>query len=93
MRGWHLETALLQGSTVTHTSDDSWQGAGGLPMLILQADSDTIAPRSDAADALKREYGERLQISIINNAGHALLPEAPRQIEGAVLAYLARLVE
>ncbi|ABV88159.1 alpha/beta fold hydrolase [Shewanella pealeana] len=87
LRGWYLQTALLQVSAVEHTADKLWQQAGGLPMMILQAERDTIAPIKDAADLLKVKLGDQLSVEIIENTGHALLPEAPTDIARAVLIF------
>jgi len=87
LRGWYLQTALIQASAVEHTDDKHWQQAGGLPMMILQADSDAIAPVKDAADLLKEKLGDQLSVEIIENTGHALLPEAPEKIAQAVLGF------
>jgi len=91
LRGWYLRTALLQVSAVEHTPDKHWQLAGGLPMMILQADSDTIAPIKNTADLLKEKLGDQLSVEIIENTGHALLPEAPKEIARAVLDFAKRL--
>ena len=91
LRGWHLRTALLQASTLEHTEDERWQDAGGLPILIVQALEDTIAPKADTADLLKARFGARLDVFLVEKAGHALLPERPEIVSRAIIDYLGAL--
>ncbi|MGB7406039.1 MAG: alpha/beta hydrolase [Pacificimonas sp.] len=93
MRGWHADAALLQRSAIEREARKAegatdWHNAGGAPMLILQAEADTVAPREDAGDELVRRFPEQAEMVIIENAGHALLPEAPDEITGAIIGFL-----
>lgn len=89
--GWYRHTAKLQGKTKTNTDSTKWWGAGNRPMLIVQAGADRIAPKEDTADLLKEEFGDQVEIALIENAGHALLPEQPEAISEAILDYLTRI--
>lgn len=91
IRGWHLRTALLQADAVENTKDTQWQDAGGLPILLIQALEDMVAPKEDTADLLKKRFGDRLQVVLVEKAGHALLPEKPKEISSAVIEYLKSL--
>ncbi|MEM6723023.1 MAG: alpha/beta fold hydrolase [Bacteroidota bacterium] len=91
IRGWHLYTAILQGEAVTNTKDENWQNAGGLPILLIQALEDVIAPKEDTADLLKKRFGQRLEIVFVEKVGHALLPEAPKEISAAIIGYLSTI--
>lgn len=89
MGGWSFRTALLQIETVANTSvDDYWSG-GTAPLLVVQAMDDTIAPPEHTAVLLKEEFGDRVTVVEIENAGHALFPEQPEKIAAAMLAFLA----
>ena len=90
LRGWHLKTALLQATTLEHTEDNKWQNAGGLPIMILQALEDVIAPKADTSDLLKERFGDRLDVVLVKKAGHALLPEQPEIVSTAILDFLGR---
>lgn len=86
--GWYRDTATLQGKASPLMGDEPWQSAGGVPMLIVQADQDAIAPKEDTADVLARELEGRIDVIVIENAGHALLPEQPAAIADAIVSYL-----
>lgn len=88
-RGWHTDTAILQGKASAATPDTDWLAGGSGPMLVVQADFDKIAPRKDTADLLLASYPERVSVAMIENAGHALLPEQPDAVHNAVLEFLA----
>ena len=89
-RGWHTKTAIAQGKAVAASAgDDSWHCAGGIPMLIVQPMQDRIAPIENAY-ALRDKCPQEIEIVEIQNAGHALLPEQPGAVAGAVLAFLAK---
>lgn len=91
-RGWHWKTARLQGrATATTPSEDWWAAGGKAPMLVVQADSDAIAPKEDTADLLLEEFGDRVQVALFKGAGHALLPEDPEAIANAILGFLEEL--
>lgn len=89
-RGWHAQTAIMQGKASPMTPDTDWHSAGGNPLLVVQAEDDTIAPKEDTADLLAAEFGDRVEVVVIGNAGHALLPEQPDAIADAVLDFLSR---
>jgi len=89
--GWYGLTAMLQGTASRLMGDEPWQRAGGVPMLVIQADADTVAPKEDAADYLAASLPDQVTTVIIENAGHALLPEQPEAIATAVLAFLDEL--
>ncbi|WP_043948221.1 alpha/beta fold hydrolase [Candidatus Phaeomarinobacter ectocarpi] len=89
--GWYRDTATLQGKSWQQMGDEPWQAAGGVPILVVQADSDTVAPKEDASDVLAEEFAGRVEVALIEDAGHALLPEQPDAIAQAILSYLDRL--
>ncbi len=93
LRGWHGNTAILQGKASPATPDDLWQQAGTAPILILQGAQDRIAPKEDAADVLAASLGDRVDVVVLDPAGHAILPEQPDQVADAVIAFVERVVE
>lgn len=89
MGGWSTGTAQLQGYTTRSTPSEDFWGGGSAPMLVVQAMDDTIAPPEHTAVLLKEEFGDRVTVVEIENAGHALFPEQPEKIAAAILAFLA----
>ena len=87
-RGWHPATARVQGAAVRATRVEDWWHGGGRPMLVIQGESDRIAPRAESADILAADFPERVTVTQIARAGHALLPEQPAAIAEAVSAFL-----
>jgi pimeloyl-ACP methyl ester carboxylesterase len=87
-RGWHWRTAWVQGHATQSVDSAEWWGAGEGPLLVVQADSDRIAPKEDTSDLLAAEFAGRVEVALIRNAGHALLPEQPGAIAQAVVGYL-----
>ncbi len=90
MGGWSIRTALLQIETVTNTPVDDYWAGGTAPLLVVQAMDDTIAPPEHTAVLLEQEFGDRVTVAEIENAGHALFPEQPDAISAAVLRFLAQ---
>ncbi|WP_273053644.1 MULTISPECIES: alpha/beta fold hydrolase [Hyphomonas] len=93
LRGWHLETGRLQGAATRSVDSSLWWKAGGKPMLVITGLQDKIAPPADTIDLLEAELGDQVTAVRIDGAGHALLPEVPDQLAGAITDWLAELPE
>ncbi|MBK0024484.1 alpha/beta hydrolase [Ochrobactrum sp. S46] len=85
LKGWHPDIAAYQRPIIADPKEDEWWSGGSAPMLDLQALQDPFRPRS-TADDLRKQFGVRVTIAIIDNASHALIPEQPQ----AVAAEIAR---
>lgn len=88
--GWYGAVAMQQEAAVKATPADDWTAGGGKPIYIIQAAQDTIAPPANA-EALQAAHPERVEITILDHAGHAMLPEQPEKIAQLVLGRLASL--
>jgi len=88
MRGWNGWTARLQAAATRATPAEEWWHGGTAPLLVVQAMEDRIAPFEHTAALLEEELGERVTVARIRNAGHALLPERPAEVEEAVIDFL-----
>jgi pimeloyl-ACP methyl ester carboxylesterase len=89
-RGWWFWGGMAQIVAAQATDGgEFWSGGGIAPMLVVQAEDDTIAPPQDAGLPLKFAYPDRVTLVGVPHAGHALLPEQPDAIAEAVLAFLA----
>jgi len=82
--GWHPEVNASQRAAGLATPQEAWWGAGSAPLLDLQAALDHFRPRETAND-LREEFGERVTVATIPDAGHALVPEQPAAVIEALL--------
>jgi pimeloyl-ACP methyl ester carboxylesterase len=85
--GWWLWGGWAQRAATAATSSDEFWDAGNVPLLVLQAEDDRLAPPEDSGLRLKAFYPDRVELVMVPNAGHALLPEQPEKILDAMLAY------
>lgn len=81
--GWYPAVKAIQSAALAATPVDCYFAAGHVPLLDLQAEDDTIAPRRFAG-FLKDSLGERVTIRVISHAGHALIPEQPLAVSHAL---------
>jgi len=86
--GWDRSLAKIQVRANETTPYQEWWDAGGVPLLVIQADEDSIAPAVDTSQLLKTDFGSRVQVAIASPAGHALLPERPDFIADTIIAHL-----
>lgn len=69
------------------TKLNDWWAGGNAPMLIIQGLDDRVAPPGNGRD-LQSEFGERIKLIEVENAGHALLDEWPEIIADSIVSYL-----
>lgn len=86
MTGWYPRAGLAQGRATASTPLAQWSSGGTAPMLVVQPAQDAAAPRG--AEKLKQLYPDRVKIVNLENAGHAILPEQPKEIARIVLGHL-----
>lgn len=84
MRGWNIATAQMQIRATSNTPSSDWWHGGEAPLLVVQGMQDTIAPPEHTADLLAQEFGPRVSVARIENAGHAILPEHPEAVFAAI---------
>ncbi|CAN7306537.1 alpha/beta hydrolase [Pseudorhodoferax sp. LjRoot39] len=88
--GWHPALKQAQGKAYAQARVEDYFNAGGVPLLDLQADEDTIAPRRYAR-VLQDALGSQVTVSVIARAGHALVPEQPAAVCQALVAWMRSL--
>lgn len=88
MRGWYPRAGLAQ-ARANATPFEEWGAGGSAPILVLQPGEDVVA--ATGGELLARRFPERVEVVTIEGAGHALLPEQPDQVAGAIVEYLDRL--
>ena len=84
--GWYPAVHDAENAATSATPVDSWFAAGHAPILNLQAEEDTVAPRKFAS-VLSNALGDRVTVVVIPHAGHALAPEQPKAMADAIAAY------
>lgn len=89
--GWHGKLARHQEQATVSTPVGDWWAGGTAPMLAVQPADDRLAVPANA-DALVEAVGDRVEVVVIPNAGHALLPEQPEAVAEAVIGWLNRRV-
>jgi pimeloyl-ACP methyl ester carboxylesterase len=86
--GWYPQVRRAQNAAGAAT-DASWIAAGTVPILVVQAQDDVIAPPANA-EALASAYPDRVEVAMLPRAGHAMLPEQPQAIAELVSGFLER---
>jgi pimeloyl-ACP methyl ester carboxylesterase len=90
--GWHPLAATTQRATLERVRvEEWWLPPPPIPVLAMVGRQDRIAPPANA-EALVADLGSRGELVVIDQAGHALLPEQPTEVEAAILDWLARHV-
>lgn len=91
LRGWDEDVMHMERAATEATPRDEWWHAGSAQILDVLPANDVCSP-PESRDRYRDELGaDRVTMTIIPNAGHALLPEQPEAVAQAVLAYLKQL--
>ncbi len=100
LTGWYPETLRMQreaaaasGSAAGGANGNAgsplsrYWTAGTVPIFEITAESDPFHPKEQWG-LLRSELGSRVTSTVIKDASHALFPEQPAAVAGAVLGYL-----
>lgn len=90
LAGWYPAVSDSQRRAGLATRQDEWWGAGKVPVLDLQAESDPFKPRA-AINEIVDELGGRASVVVIADASHALIPEHPGAVIDATLGWMRAL--
>jgi pimeloyl-ACP methyl ester carboxylesterase len=90
LQGWYPEVKKAQRAATDATPQAEWWQAGKVPILDVQPEYDVMIP-PESALRYQEELGERVSITLVPDAGHALLPEQPEAVALALLGYLREL--
>ncbi|MCQ3811740.1 MAG: alpha/beta hydrolase, partial [Acidimicrobiia bacterium] len=85
--GWYGKLARYQEHATVNTPVSDWWAGGSAAMLAVQPADDQLAVPANA-DALVEAVGDRVEVMVIPNAGHALLPEQPKAVADVVIGWL-----
>lgn len=89
--GWHPAVSMAQRAASAATVDKAWlRAAERHPLLYVAAAEDAIAP-PPSEDALREALGPRVTRVVVERAGHALVPEQPRAVAEALIAFARSL--
>lgn len=89
--GWHEEVMHAERAATEATPREEWWLAGRAPVLDVQPASDVMTP-PETRNRYRDEFGaDRVTMTVIPGAGHALLPEQPEAVARAVIDYLKQL--
>lgn len=90
LKGWHPEIRENQRAAVAAVKQSDWWSGGTAPLLDLQAAQDPFKPESKRNE-MKDEFGDRVTVSVIPNASHALIPEQPTAVVDALTTWIKGL--
>jgi pimeloyl-ACP methyl ester carboxylesterase len=90
LTGWHPEIRDSQRAAAAAVAQAEWWSGGQAPLLDLQAEQDPFRPRAKANE-MKDEFGDRVTVAVIPNASHALMPEQPKAVVDALVAWIRTL--
>jgi pimeloyl-ACP methyl ester carboxylesterase len=90
LTGWHPEVRDSQRAAVAAVKQDEWWSGGSAPLLDLQAAQDPFKPETNRSE-MKDEFGDRVTLVVIDNASHALIPEQPKAVVNALVAWVSSL--
>jgi len=90
LTGWHPDVRASQRAAAAATPQQQWWSGGAAPLLDLQAAQDPFKPPAKRNE-MKDEFGDRVSIAVIADASHALIPEQPRAVVEALLAWIKAL--
>jgi len=76
LTGWYPATKAAQKIAQKATPLDFYFAGGTAPIFEIQARNDTVA-NFKYASTMKTLFGERITVAVVDNAGHALIPEQP----------------
>jgi pimeloyl-ACP methyl ester carboxylesterase len=90
LNGWHPEVRDAQRAAVAAVKQSDWWSGGHAPLLDLQAEQDPFKP-ADKRNDMKDEFGDRVTVTVIPGASHALIPEQPRAVVDALVGWVKTL--
>ena len=90
LTGWYPDTLKMQVESVDRVEISRYWPAGTAPIFEIIAALDPFHQKNQWGD-LRGRLGSRVISTVIENASHALFPEQPAAVAGAVIDYLLTL--
>ena len=89
LNGWYPATLKMQHGAAQVTGvRESW-ACGNVPLLQVLGEHDPFNPKPYWHEMQER-FGDRVTLSIVQDASHALFPEQPVAVAQAILPWLAK---
>ena len=89
LEGWYPETLKMQHAAAQAVPRSAYWACGSVPLLEIFGEYDPFKPKAYWQE-LHGQFGNRVSSMVIEDASHALFPEQPDRIAGAVLPWLFR---
>jgi pimeloyl-ACP methyl ester carboxylesterase len=86
LHGWYPEVSESQRMAGKATKQSDWWSGGSKPLLDLQAEQDLFKPVETRGE-IRDEFGPRVTVKVIPDAGHALVPEQPQAVADAIISW------
>jgi pimeloyl-ACP methyl ester carboxylesterase len=90
LHGWAPEANRIQGLASAATKQAEYWQAGGVPILDVVPDSDPFKPQEKWFES-REEFGDRVTVTVIPRASHALIPEQPQAVVDAIVSWALQL--
>ncbi|CAN1498350.1 MhpC Predicted hydrolases or acyltransferases (alpha/beta hydrolase superfamily) [Rhabdaerophilaceae bacterium] len=90
LHGWAPEANRIQGLASAATKQAEYWQAGGVPILDVVPDSDPFKPKEKWYES-REEFGDRVTVTVIQKASHALIPEQPQAVVDAIVDWARKL--
>ena len=91
LTGWDERVSRSQRAAADRTAQSDWWDAGTVPLLDLIAGADPFRPQA-THDELRLAYtGRRVDVTVIPEVSHAMLPERPDAVAAAIVGWLRSL--
>lgn len=88
--GWHPELRMAYREVSAKPPKDQWWPVTNAPILDLQGADDPWRPPA-TRDELKDALGDKVTVRVIAGAAHALVPEQPEAVAGAIVEWVRGL--
>ena len=89
LKGWYPATLKMQQDAVKRSGlRESW-ACGNVPLLQIIAEYDPFIPKPFWHE-MREQFGDRVTVSILKDASHALFPEQPAAVAEAMLPWAAK---
>lgn len=89
LAGWHPPVARMQ-RAATAATDDRWRRVAERHRTLYVAAADDVIAPVPGLGALREALGDDVALSVIADAGHALLPEQPAATAAALVGFVGR---